>query len=154
MGSCEGEKEPTLGSHLTAERSAQSVGPQRHREKHGSWTHNSTAEWEPHRSSETQAQIPAWDTRVGAVPWDSGTGGQSWGENRGRHAGLKGSVPQAKEGTPWQRDPMRRSGPKGGQGAILGAGKEAGWATIGKSWHQSVHFAPGLEGKAGRLSRG
>ena len=62
MGSCEGEKEPTLGSHLTAERSAQSVGPQRHWEKHGSWTHNSTAEWEPHRSSEIPAQIPQPET--------------------------------------------------------------------------------------------
>ncbi len=41
-----------------------------------------------------------------------------------------------------------------GKAPLLGVGKEAGWATIGKSWHQSVHFSPGLEGKAGWLSRG
>ena len=47
----------TLGSHLTG-RSAETEGPQNHRERCSSWTEKSKAEREPQRPSVTHPQTP------------------------------------------------------------------------------------------------
>lgn len=58
-------------------------------------------------------------------------------------------MPQAKEGTPWQRDPMRRSGPKGGQGAIVGGGKGGRVGYHGKVLAPECALCPRLRGEGG-----
>ena len=51
-----------MGSHLTDERLAELEEPQGHQEKHSSWTENSKAERELHRSSEPLAWTPQLET--------------------------------------------------------------------------------------------